>query len=210
MERRNKKKLNIIGAGGHGKVIADIALNCGYENIAFLDADESRTSCLGFPVYGPSLDEEAYRNEDFFVAIGNAEVREHMFEELDERGLSLVSLIHPTAVIGREVRIGRGTVVMAGTVINPDTTIGEGCIINTGATVDHDNCLSDFVHVSVGAHLAGMVSVGKGTWVGAGAVVSNQISLCGGCMIGAGAVVVKDIREPGVYIGVPARRRETI
>ena len=204
------KKLNIIGAGGHGKVVADIALQCGYEEIAFLDADESRTSCLGFSVYGPSLEKEAYREEDFFVAIGNADAREHMFESLDEKGFTIVSLIHPAAILGREVHIGRGTAVMAGAVINPDTVIGEGCIINTGATVDHDNRISEFVHVSVGAHLAGMVSVGKGTWIGAGAVVSNQISICGGCMIGAGAVVVKDIHEAGTYIGVPAKRRECV
>lgn len=202
------KKLNIIGAGGHGKVIADIALNRGYEDIAFLDADESIQSCLGFPVYGPSLDKASYRNEDFFVAVGNAKIRERLFGELDEKGLSIVSLIHPAAVLGQRVRIGRGTAVMAGVVINPDTSIGEGCIINTGATVDHDNRIEDFVHVSVGVHLAGTVSVGKGTWVGAGAVVSNNISLCAGCMIGTGAVVVKDINEAGTYTGVPARRRE--
>ena len=204
------KKLNIIGAGGHGKVIADIALWCGYEEIAFLGIDESQTSCLGFPVYGPSLERESYREEDFFVAIGNADKRERMFEELDEKGLTIVSLIHPAAVLGQEVHIGRGTAVMAGAVINPDTVIGEGCIINTGATVDHDNRISEFVHVSVGAHLSGVVSIGKGTWIGAGAIVSNHISICGGCMIGAGAVVVKDIHEAGTYIGVPAKRRECV
>lgn len=202
------RKLNIIGASGHGKVIADIALNRGYEDIAFLDADESITDCLGFPVYGPSLEEAAYREEDFFVAVGNGKVRERLFGELDRKGLSIVSLIHPAAVLGQRVQIGRGTAVMAGAVINPDTVIGQGCIINTGATVDHDNQIGDFVHVSVGAHLAGTVFVGKGTWIGAGATVSNNISLCGGCMIGAGAVVVKDIDETGTYIGVPARRKE--
>lgn len=202
------RKLNIIGASGHGKVIADIALNRGYEDIAFLDADESITSCLGFPVYGPSLEEAAYQNEDFFVAVGDAKIRERLFGELDEKGLSIVSLIHPAAVLGQRVQIGRGTAVMAGAVINPDTMIGEGCIINTGATVDHDNQIGDFVHVSVGAHLAGTVFVEKGTWIGAGAVVSNNISICSGCMIGAGAVVVKDIDKAGTYIGVPARRKE--
>lgn len=202
------RKLNIIGASGHGKVIADIALNRGYEDIAFLDADESITDCLGFLVYGPSLEEAAYRDEDFFVAVGNGKARERLFGELDGKGLSIVSLIHPAAVLGQRVQIGRGTAVMAGAVINPDTVIGQGCIINTGATVDHDNQIGDFVHVSVGAHLAGTVFVGKGTWIGAGATVSNNISLCGGCMIGAGAVVVKDIDEAGTYIGVPARRKE--
>ncbi len=202
------RKLNIIGASGHGKVIADIALNRGYEDIAFLDADESITSCLGFPVYGPSLEEASYRDEDFFVAIGNAEIRERLFGELDAKGLTIVSLIHPAAILGQRIQIGRGTAVMAGAVINPDAVIGEGCIINTGSTVEHDNQIADFVHVSVGAHLAGTVSVGKGAWIGAGAVVSNNISICGGCMIGAGAVVVKNIEEPGTYIGIPAKRKE--
>lgn len=200
------RKLNIIGAGGHGKVIADIALNRGYEDIAFLDADEHITFCLGFPVYGPSLKNATYRNEDFFVAVGNAETRERLFNELDAEGLSIVSLVHPAAVLGQRVQIGRGTAVMAGAVINPDVIIGEGCIINTGATVDHDNRIGDFVHISVGANLAGTVLVEKGTWIGAGAVVSNNISICGGCMIGAGAVVVKNIEQKGTYIGVPARR----
>lgn len=201
------RKLNIIGASGHGKVMADIALACGYEDIAFLDADESLTSCLGFPVYGQSLDKENYRDDDFFVAVGNAETRERLFGELDERNFHIVSLLHPMAILGSNVQIGRGTAIMAGAVVNPDTEIGVGCIINTGATVDHDNRISDFAHVSVGAHLAGTVSVGKGTWIGAGAIVSNNISICAGCMIGAGAVVVKDIEEVGTYIGVPAKKR---
>lgn len=204
------KKLNIIGASGHAKVAADIALNCGYEDIAFLNVDESVSSCMGFPVYGPPLENVVKQDEDFFVAIGNTEKRERLFEELNEKGLSIVSLIHPAAVLGREVRIGRGTAVMAGAVINPDTIIGDGCIINTGATVDHDNRIGDFVHISVGAHLAGMVSVGKGTWIGAGAVVRDTISICAGCMIGVGAAVVKNIEQRGTYTGVPARLRERV
>ena len=96
---------------------------------------------------------------------------------------------------------------MAGAVINTDTTIGEGCIINTCSSVDHDNRLGDFVHVAVGAHLCGTVEVGRRTWIGAGATVSNNISVCDDCILGAGAVVVKDIKEKGTYIGVPAEKR---
>lgn len=202
------KRLNIIGASGHAKVAADIALNCGYEDIAFLNVDESLTSCMGFPVYSTQMENAVSPEDDFFVAIGDAGKRERLFEKLKKNRLSIVSLIHPAAVLGQQVQIGRGTAVMAGAVINPDTVIGEGCIINTGATVDHDNQIGDFVHVSVGAHLAGMVSVEKGSWIGAGAVVSNNISICGGCMIGAGAVVVKNIDAAGTYMGVPARRKE--
>ena len=83
--------------------------------------------------------------------------------------------------------------------------IGQGCIINTASSVDHDCVLGDFVHVAVGAHLCGTVTIGNATWIGAGATVSNNVNICGECTIGAGAVVVKDITEPGTYIGVPAR-----
>lgn len=96
--------------------------------------------------------------------------------------------------------------IMPGAVVNAGAVVGRSCIINTGATVDHDCILDEYVHVAVGAHLAGTVTVGTKTWIGIGAVVSNNLHVCSGCMIGAGAVVVRDIVEPGTYIGVPAER----
>lgn len=194
-------KLVIIGAGGHGNVIADIAVKNGYSDIVFLDDDPGAEECGGFSVAGKTSDIEKYKDCDFIVAIGNPEVREQITRKLE--GFRLVTLIHPAAVIGRNVEIGKGTVVMAGAVINPQTKIGEGCIINTCSSVDHNSCIADFVHVSIGAHLGGTVFVGKGTWIGAGVTVSNDISICECCMIGAGAVVVSNIDQPGTYIGVP-------
>lgn len=201
------KRLNIIGAGGHGKVAADIAIACGYEKIQFLDKNKCSETCIGFPVVEDDLSKPEYKEDEFFVAVGNGRIRERIFGELEERGLTVVTLIHPTAVLGSDVVIGRGSVIMAGVVINADTTIGEGCIVNTSSSIDHDNVLADFVHVSVGAHLSGTVKAGRGTWIGAGATISNNISICEDVMIGAGAVVVKDITEPGTYIGVPAKRK---
>lgn len=200
------KGLVIIGSGGHGKVIADIAKLNGYREILFLDDDRSKTACGSYPVVGTSAEACRYTDHDFIVAIGNNVVRRKVQHRLTEQGLRIVSLIHPHAVIGEDVQIGTGTVVMAGTVINAAAVIGKGCIINTGATVDHDNVIEDFVHISVGSHLAGTVCVGTETMVGAGAVVSNNVKICGGCMIGAGAVVVRDIQEAGTYVGVPARK----
>lgn len=201
------RKLNIIGAGGHGKVVADIAIACGYEKIQFLDKNVSSELCIGLPVVNDDLSKPEYLEDEFFVAVGNARTRERIFSELEERGLTIVTLIHPTAVLGSDVVIGKGSVIMAGVVINADTTIGEGCIVNTASSVDHDNVLADFVHVSVGAHLSGTVKAGKGTWIGAGATVSNNVNICEDVLIGAGAVVVKDITEPGTYLGVPATRK---
>lgn len=199
-------ELIIIGASGHGKVVADIAERCGYDRIVFLDDDKDKKTCLGYPVVGGIEDARQYAEADFVVAIGNPEIREKVQCFLAQNGLHIATLIHPEAVVATAVSIGEGTVVMAGAVINPDTVIGEGCIVNTGATVDHDNVLADYVHVSVGSHLAGMVSVGRYTWIGAGATISNNVLVCDSCVVGAGAVVIKDITESGTYIGIPAKK----
>lgn len=203
MEGTELKKLVIIGASGHGKVIADIAVRNGYEEIVFLDDDETIIECAGFPVVGKTS-EAKYIEGDKIVAIGNAKIRKRIQAELN----NIVTLIHPSAVISRRVEIGEGTVVMAGVVINSDTVIGKGCIINTGASVDHDCRIADFVHVSVGVHVAGTCIIGERTWIGAGATVSNNVNICGDCMIGAGALVIKNIEKSGTYIGVPARERK--
>lgn len=199
------RKLVIIGASGHGKVVADIAKKNGYDEIVFLDDSDSAIGCGAYPVVGNSNDIEGF-DCDFFVAIGNAEVREKLFAKLNQLNKSIATLIHPNAVIGENVTIGRGTAVMAGAVINPSTEIGEGCIINTCSSVDHDNKIADFVHIAVGAHLCGTVSVGSNTWIGAGATISNNLSVCCNCTVGAGAVVIKSIEEKGTYIGVPCKK----
>ena len=202
------KKLLIIGASGHGKVVADVAtkMNC-YEEIYFLDDRDEVQNCMQFSVVGKVKDVYNYLGEaDIFVAIGNAEVRKRMIEDLKNNHATIPTLIHPNSIIGLNVLVGIGTVIMPGTIINPDTKIGEGCIINTSASVDHDCNLGDYTHVSVDAHLAGNVTIGENTWIGVGASIINNISVCENVMIGAGAVVVKDILESGTYIGVPARK----
>ena len=195
------KRLVIIGASGHGKVVADIAVRNGYEEIVFLDDGEDVRECAGFLVIGKTC-EARNIDGDKIVAIGNAKIRERIQSELE----NVVTLIHPAAVISRRVEISEGSVVMAGAVINSDVVIGRGCIINTGASVDHDCKIEDFAHISVGAHVAGTCVIGERTWIGAGVTVSNNVNICGGCMIGAGTVVIKDIDKPGTYVGVPARK----
>lgn len=202
-----KNKLLIIGASGHGKVIADVALKMKtWENIFFLD-DENNNASMEIKVIGNLIDAPKYiKDFTFFVGIGNNTTRKIIQEKLEAEGASLATLIHPAAIIGEQVSLAKGTVVMAGVVINSCTSIGKGCIINTGATVDHDNLIGDYVHISPGAHLAGSVKIGQGSWVGIGSVVSNNIHITCNCMIGAGAVVVKNINESGTYVGIPARR----
>lgn len=199
------RKLLILGAGGHGRVIADSARKAGYSEIAFLD--DAPSQGLDAPVMGDFQDAERYSADwALFVAVGNQKLRERLFRHLEEIGAVLPAIIDSSAVIGSNVAIGSGSVVMPGAVINNGTRIGCGCIVNTGATVDHDNILEDFVHLSPGVHLAGTVHIGPRSWLGVGCAVVNNCLLTADCIIGAGAVVCHNITEPGTYVGVPARK----
>ncbi len=205
----NHNTLVIIGASGHGKVVASIATLCGYTHILFLDDNPQIKTCLHFPVVGPvNLFTQYQTQADFIVAIGNPQIRQQLQSTLQQHAVHLATLIHPQAVISTHVQIGAGTVVMAGAVINPDTTIGQGCIINTCASVDHDCTLGDYVHVAVGVHVAGTVSIGQRTWLGMGANIINNLAVCADCLIAAGSTVVKNISQPGTYLGTPAKKKE--
>lgn len=204
MEGTGIKKLIIIGASGHGKVVADIARLNGYREIVFLDDDPDVKECAGYPVLGPS-GMVGELEGDVFVAVGNCDIRKVLMERVSDRHFPV--LIHPGAVVAEDIQLGDGSAVMAGAVINPGATLGKGSIVNTCASVDHDCNISDYCHIAVGAHLCGTVDVGEACWIGAGATVINNISLCGKCRIGAGAVVVRDVTEPGTYMGVPAGKR---
>lgn len=198
-------RLVIIGTGGHGKVIADNALKNGYTNICFVD-DTAMGECMGFPIIGTCSDLEKLNDgtTDFIIGIGNNATRKTIAEKYD---VNWVTLIHPSAQIAVNVVIGKGTVVMAGAVVNACSSIGEHCIINTCAIVEHDNVLEDHVHISPNATLGGTVRIGECSWIGLGAVVINNIDICADVIVGAGAAVVKNITQSGTYVGVPARKK---
>ena len=198
-----KKRLVIFGAGGQGKVCAEIAALNGYQTICFLDDDCSKGSIVS----GTTDDYTRYlRDYDFFIAFGDNTLRRRFLTRISDAGGSIATLIHPGSTVSPDISVGEGSVVMAGAVINPGTAVGKGAIVNTASSLDHDNMIEDFVHIGVGAHLAGTVRVGQGTFIGAGATVINNIRICEGCIVGAGAVVVKDLTCTGTYVGVPARR----
>jgi len=197
------EKIIIIGAGGHAKVIADIVIKSGNELIGFLDDDKSTNEkILGYDYLGEIENCNKY-NMKFIIGIGDNGVRKMISEKYD---LNYITLIHPSAQIGLNVKIGNGTVVMANVVINTETVIGDHCIINTGAVVEHNNFIENFVHISPNVSLGGTVKIGTQTHIGIGAVVKNNIIICKNCVIGSGGVVVKNIEKSGVYIGVPVKR----
>ncbi len=202
------KNVVIIGAGGHGKVIADIVVKSGDNVVGFLDDSKDVGDVIieKFTVIGKVEDCEKLQQENknlfFVIAIGNNYVRKEIFEKYK---LNYYTAIHPTAVIGMGVHIGTGTVIMANACINSSAKIGNNCIINTGTIIEHDNIIEDNVHVSPNATLCGTVKVGEYTHIGAGSIIKNNISIVDNSIIGAGAVVVKNIVKNGVYIGIPAK-----
>ncbi|WP_417446721.1 acetyltransferase [Kangiella sp.] len=201
-------KLAIIGASGHGKVVADVALANDIKDIIFYDDrwPELKQS-YGFPVVGDTKaalhSSESY---DFvIVAIGSASVREDLQGKLHKVS---PALIHPTAVISKAAVIGKGSVVMPGAIVNADAIIGEGVIINSGAIVEHDCIVGNYSHICPSASLAGGVIIGDFSWVGIGSSVIQQTKIGDYVTVGAGAIVLKDIPDRQTVVGVPAKQLE--
>lgn len=208
----SKKDLIIIGASGHGKVVAEIAEKLKrYENIYFIDDNPSSINFHNYTVLGDSYRMEEFKeNADFFVAIGDNEIRRAKYEYLIRERYSIAIIIDPTALISRSAEINQGTVVMPGAIVNASTKIGVGCIINTRVIVDHDCIVEDFSHASPGAVIAGTVKIGELVWVGANATILNNVKINRNTIVGAGAVVLSDIKVSGVYVGVPIKRVKEI
>lgn len=202
------KRLMIVGAGGHGKVVADAALLAGWQDIRFVDARfPEQTRLRQWPIIG--TDREVLKNppdvDGVVIAIGNNRTRLALQQRFQAAGWTIVSIIHPAAVVSPFAQIGAGSVVFAGAIINIDAHIGEAAIINSGAVVEHDCVLGQAVHVSPQAALAGGVTVGDCSWIGIGSSVRQGVHVGAGVTVGAGAVVVADIAEGLTVAGVPAR-----
>ncbi|OXS99390.1 hypothetical protein B7H23_14610 [Notoacmeibacter marinus] len=200
------KTLVLLGAGGHGRVVADAAVMAGWRDVVFLDDGFGSRDTNGvWPIVGPLVKwREMAAQCDLFVSVGDNGTRLRLFKELASAGVSLPRIVHPSAVISAHSSIEAGTVIMAGAILQAFAAIGAAGIVNTGATVDHDCRLDNAVHLSPGAHLAGTVSVGERSWIGMGANVRQGINIGADVMVAAGATVVNDVADRTTVMGVPA------
>lgn len=198
----------IIGAGGHGKVVADALVSAGMPLIGFVDDDPEIIGqrILRFPVLGKIDQWLEYDFEGTVIAIGNNYIRRSIQERMEIRGRpNWITVTHPKAIVSNTVKIGTGTVILAGAIVNPDSVIGQHTIINTGATVDHDCVIGDFVHIAPGVHLAGGVQIDDNTLIGIGSAIIPGIHVGNDTTVGAGAVITKDVPARVTAKGIPAR-----
>lgn len=200
------KRLLLIGAGGHGKVAADVANECGYENVHFIDQNyaEKKTNGIWDIIAADVKSASTAQGlDEVFVCIGDNASRAKQFDILIEN--EIVNLIHPRSIVSKFAKFGNGNLVAAGAVVNADAVIGNGVILNTSCSVDHDCTIGNFVHISPGANIAGGCRIGDKSWIGIGACVREGVEIGSNVIVGAGSVVINDIPNNALVVGSPAK-----
>ena len=211
-----KKKLILIGAGGHCKVIIDsLKDHSEFEIEGIIDCPEKiGQSVLGIPIVGSDDDLERIYNQGVqyaFIAIGSIRYpnkRIEIFNLLLRIGYQIPNIIDSTAIIAKSVKMGKGNYFGKGAIVNADVNIKDACIINTGSIIEHDGYIDNFVHIAPRATLCGNVSVGEKTHIGCSATVIQDIRIGKECIIGAGSVVIRNIPEKVQVCGVPAKIKQ--
>jgi sugar O-acyltransferase (sialic acid O-acetyltransferase NeuD family) len=203
----------VIGGGGHAKVVISILRKLKRHRIFGYTDLKDNGVLVGVPYLGSDRELAALAVERNKVSavlavgqVGLGKQRHDIWTKLHSLALSFPLIVSPNAIVNEEVSGGEGAVVMDGAVINSGAKIGLGAIVNTHSTIEHDVVLEDWVHVAPGATISGGVTVGRFSMIGAGATIIEGKKIAAGCLVGAGATVGRDLTEPGVYVGSPARR----
>lgn len=205
-------RILILGAGGHGQVIANILLLAGevdghIQPIGFLDDNPRLTGreIIGVPVLGKLADLQEIDHDAVIIGIGNNAIRCALYERLKSSGEQFGTACHPAAIIARDALIQPGTVIGPGAIVNPGSFVGQNVILNTSCSIDHHNWIGDHAHVAPGVHLGGDVRIGVGALLGIGATVMPQRKVGTWSTVGAGALVVHDVPDKATAVGIPAR-----
>jgi len=208
-----KQRCVIVGCGGHGRVVLDILLNAGgFEIVGFVDSDRQLhgrridgLEVLGHPDDLPNII-QSLGIECGIIAIGHNGVRRAFADRAESWGLRLISAVHPSANLARNVRLGANIVIAAGSLVCAHCQIGDSVILNTGCIVDHETLIGTATHICPGARLAGRVIVESGAFVGIGATIIQSVRVGYEAIVGAGAVVIEDVAPMSTVVGVPARQ----
>ena len=213
-ERPEGRRLIVWGAGGHGKVVAEVACLAGWTVVGFADADLAKRGQIAEPrgarvildeagLFG-CLDVASRAFDAVAIALGVNEARHAAWRALTGR-IALPVLVHPDSTLSQSAKLGEGSVVMARAVINPAAELGAVVIVNSAAVVEHDCVVGDAVHLSPNCTLAGGVRVGNLAWIGAGATVIQSCEVGRASIVGAGSVVVRNVPPDVTVVGCPAR-----
>jgi UDP-perosamine 4-acetyltransferase len=207
--RTELKRIVVIGAGAHAKVVLEAVRAMGrFAVVGVVDPRPSSPFLLGEPVLGgDELLPELYQKgaTAAVVALGENGLRQRVADHVRSFGFELPPVVHPSAVISPSARLGAGAVIMSRAVVGTETVIGEMAIVNTGAIIDHDNVIGPAAHVAPGCSLAGSVRVGARTLVGVGSAVRPGVSIGEDAVVGAGSAVVTDVPARSIVGGAPAR-----
>ena len=200
------RTLAIFGASGHGKVVADIAEQLGWDNIVFFDDAWPEVKKVGvWDVIGNSDKLITSSITNIFIAIGNGIVRNNKSDAFIQANKFLETIVHPSAIVSKYSSIGDGTIICEGAVVKAFSSIGRNNIINSNSTIGHDCIIKDGCHISLGSSIAGNVIIGDNSWIGNNASVRQNINIGSNVMIGSGSVVVKDIPSNITVVGNPAK-----
>ncbi len=198
------KEIILIGYSGHAYVVAETSLALGYNLVGYLDKSAKEKNPFQLNYLG--TENEWHGRSILFPAVGDNKLRKRMIELVEKRGLTLCSLVDPSASISKFAQIETGTYVAPHARINALAQIGKGCIINTNATIEHECVIGNYTHIAPGAVLAGNVIVGENTFIGANSVIKQGVVIGNHVVIGAGSVVIKNIQDGETWVGNPAKK----
>ena len=207
-----KKKVVLIGGGGHCKVVISILKKLdNFEIAGIVDNYKKDSSISGIKIIGTDDDlKDIYKSgiHNALITVGSTKdnaKRYRLFNMAREIGYKFPVIISPEAIVDESIRIDEGTVVMPGSILNIDSSIGKNCIINTGAIIEHDCKIGDYCHIAPGVHISGAVNIGELSFIGIGATIIQGIKIGKNVTIGAGSVVIKDIPDNAIAVGNPAK-----
>ena len=210
---RKKKNIIIFGTSGHSKVIIDIIKSSGnYNFLGFISNRINENNKIEpYPILGN--DKTFLETIDRFklhggiIGVGDNFIRYHIATKIKKMDLdfNFINCIHASAIIGSNVEIGSGNVIMPGVSINASTIIKDHCILNTNSSIDHDSLMENFSSIAPNSATGGNVKIGKFSSIGIGSCINHSTSIAENCIIGAGSVVTKSTKKNSLYFGNPAK-----